>query len=164
MDNILIIRPPKTKREFDLMYDLRWRILRKPWNQPRGSEKDPDESKDLQLIALLDNKIIGTVRYHKINDTVAQVRAMAVEEKYRMKGVARNLMESLHMTAKNQGIKYLVLNARENAIEFYKKLGYVSIGEGPILYDVIKHEKMVKQFKARNSRIKDLFDKLKKEF
>ena len=31
---------PKTKEDFKKYYDLRWRILRKPWNQPRGSEKE----------------------------------------------------------------------------------------------------------------------------
>jgi hypothetical protein len=33
------IRPPKTKSEWENYYDLRFRVLREPWQQPRGFEK-----------------------------------------------------------------------------------------------------------------------------
>ncbi len=33
------IRSPKTELEWVNYYDLRYRILRQPWNQPIGSEK-----------------------------------------------------------------------------------------------------------------------------
>jgi N-acetylglutamate synthase-like GNAT family acetyltransferase len=147
-----------------LMYDLRWRILREPWGQPRGSEKDPGEEQDFHLIALLNDEIIGTVRYHALNDVVAQVRNLAVEEKYRRKGVAHNLMESLEMTGKNQGFKYFVLNAREIAKEFYKKIGYAVMGDGPLLYDVIVHFKMMKKLGKGDSKIRNVMDELKKMF
>ena len=38
------IRLPKTEDEWEDYYDLRYRVLRQPLNQPRGSEKnDGDE-------------------------------------------------------------------------------------------------------------------------
>ena len=36
----LLVASPRTPKEFEEYYDLRWRILRAPWQQPRGSEKD----------------------------------------------------------------------------------------------------------------------------
>jgi len=40
MEEPLIILRPLSKEDFELMYNLRWKILRKPWHQPKGSEKD----------------------------------------------------------------------------------------------------------------------------
>ena len=37
------LRPPETAEEFDAYYNLRWMVLRAPWNQPTGSEKDEYE-------------------------------------------------------------------------------------------------------------------------
>lgn len=154
MEQILIIRQPKTKKEIDLMYDLRWRILRKPWNQPKGSEKDDKESIAIHLIALINNKIIGTVRYHKINEKVGQIRYLAVDENYQKKGVGRNLMEAVQLIAQNLSTKYLILNSRESAFKFFEKLGYKLMGEGPLLFGEIKHFKMMKKFKESELRYK----------
>ena len=162
MDDLLIIRQPKTKQEFELMYDLRWRYLRQPWNQPRGSERDQEESIAIPLIALSDNKIIGTVRYQRINENVARARYLVVEKKFRGKGVGRRLMESIHMTAKNQNISYIILNARSIAKKFFEKLGYKAIEKGPLLFSEINHYKMVKKIKKNNNKLKYLIDNLKK--
>jgi hypothetical protein len=58
MEEPLIIRQPLSKEDFDLMYDLRWRVLRKLWNQPRGSEKDDIENESHPFIVTLNNKIV----------------------------------------------------------------------------------------------------------
>ena len=43
----MIVRPPQNPEEFERYRDLRWRILRAPWNQPRGSELDEIEAKEI---------------------------------------------------------------------------------------------------------------------
>jgi len=35
---------PNTHAEFKQSFELRWRILVKPGNEPDGSERDPDEA------------------------------------------------------------------------------------------------------------------------
>ncbi len=162
MAEILIIRQPKTEKEFELMYNLRWRVLRKPWDRPRGSEKDEDESISSHFIAIADNKIIGTARYHKINEKVGRVRYLAVAEEYRGRGVARSIMEAIDLTACNQNLKYLILSARHTAAEFFKKMGYKIMGEGKTLFGEIKHYKMVKKFKENISRMQEIIDNLRK--
>ena len=39
-DEPLILRSPKSPDEWDAYFDLRWRFLRQPGHQPRGSERD----------------------------------------------------------------------------------------------------------------------------
>ncbi|MBE9568723.1 MAG: hypothetical protein IMF14_08505, partial [Proteobacteria bacterium] len=47
-----IIRQPETADEFEQYYFLRWQVLRKPWAQPQGLEKDDIEDSCFHLIAL----------------------------------------------------------------------------------------------------------------
>ena len=153
MDDVLIIRPPKTKDEYNLMHDLKWRVLRESLGQPKGTGIK-ETANDYELIALVDNKIIGTAGYKKLNDTVAMVKDLVVENAYRKRGVARNLMEALEMTAKKQGFIHLILLTRENSTTTLKKLGFTSIET--VSNNNIQYVKMIK--KLKKSRLDSYFN------
>ena len=40
------IRSPKTDKEWVEYYDLRYRVLRQPWNQPIGSERNEGDASE----------------------------------------------------------------------------------------------------------------------
>ncbi len=162
MQEILIIRQPQNKKEYASMFNLRWKVLRQPWNQPKGSERDDEEANADHFIAVLHNKIIGTARLHLINENVAQIRYLAVEEEYRNKGVASKILEAIHLTAKNKFIKYLILNARETAVDYFQRNGYKIVGEGQTLFGEIKHKKMMIQFGRSDLRMRTIVENLKK--
>jgi len=162
MNDILIIRQPKTKKEFELMYDLRWKILRKPWNQPKGSENDEFESVAYPFIALFQDKVVGTARFHKVNESFGQIQYLAVEEPFRGKGIGAKLLEAIHLTAMNQLLKFIILNANETALQFFEKMGYKAIADGPLLFGEIKHKKMVRKFSRSDLRMKRIISNLRK--
>jgi len=141
------IKEPKTKKEFEDYYRLRWDILRAPYKQPKGSEKDDLEDKAIHLIALDNKKIIGVGRGHFNNNEEAQVRYMAIDNKYQGKGIGGMILDELEKRLKEKGARYVVLNARETALNFYKKHGYEVMGEAPTLYGKIKHSKMRKDLR-----------------
>lgn len=161
MNDILIIRQPKTRQEFESMYDLRWRILREPWHQPRGSEKDELESDAYPFIALFQNKIVGTARFHKSNEAFGQIQYLAVEELFRRKGIGAKLMEAIHLTAMNQFLKFTVLNANETAWQFFEKMGYKTIEDGPLLFGEIRQKKMVRRFSRKDLKMQEIMKNLK---
>jgi N-acetylglutamate synthase-like GNAT family acetyltransferase len=164
MEGILIIRQPKAREEFEAMYDLRWRILRAPWKQPRGSERDELESRANHFIAILDDRIVGTARLHLINQEakIGQVRYLAVETVVQRRGIGSKLLEAIHLTAKNQLLNYLILNAREHAIRFFENSGYKVVGEGPLLFGAIKHKKMLIKLTRDDLRMQQIVENLKK--
>ncbi|MCK4652937.1 MAG: GNAT family N-acetyltransferase [Candidatus Cloacimonetes bacterium] len=139
------IREPKTKNEFDQYYNLRWRILRQHWNQPKGNEKDEKEKESIHLLVFDKDKIIGVGRGHFNTKTEAQIRYMAVEERFQGKGVGTKILETLERKLIKKGARTIILNARENAMKFYKKHNYKIIGKGHTLFGVIKHFKMRKE-------------------
>ena len=144
MENKLIIQKAASKEEFEAIWDLRWRLLRKPWNQPKGSEKDEREDESYSFIAILDNKIIGTARLHKNNEKEGQIRYLAVEKEYQKMDIGKNLMKKIEMHAINLGLESIILNARKTAGNFFEKLGYKVIRKGHTLFDEIEHYVMRK--------------------
>ncbi len=139
------ITEPKTKEDFDKYYDLRWRILRKPWDQPKGSEKDDLEDESIHLMACQGGVVCGVARAHFNSPGEAQIRYMAVDEPYRAKGIGSKLLAELEKRIKQKDGRQITLNAREIAVGFYEEHGYEIVAKAHTLYGTIEHFRMSKQ-------------------
>jgi len=145
----MIVAEPSSEKDFELYYDLRWQILRKPWGQPRGSEKDELEDKSIHAMVCNENGIpIGVGRAHFNSKDEGQIRFMAVDEKWQGKGIGGMILTYLEEKIKAKDAKFIVLNARDLAIKFYEKHGYEIVKEAHTLFDVIPHYKMKKEIKT----------------
>ena len=141
----LTVSEPKIKNEFEKYYDLRWRILRKPWKQPKGTEKDNLEKESIHIIIKNEKRqIIGVGRGHFNSPKEAQIRYMAIEKNKQGKGLGSLILKELEKRLKKRGAKYIVLNARESASKFYEKHGYRIIKKAHTLFGSIPHFKMKK--------------------
>lgn len=141
----MIIKAPATPEEFEQYYQLRWEVLRKPWDQPRGTEKDDAEKEAVHVMAVDENgQCVGVSRLQYNSADEAQVRFMGVRDDQQGKGVGKKLMAYLEEKAKASGVKKIVLQARENAVPFYKSIGYTVTEKTFKLWDIIQHYKMEK--------------------
>jgi predicted GNAT family N-acyltransferase len=154
-----IISQPVTKEEFKQYYHLRWKLLRAPWGQVEGTEKDTIEDECFHLIAsdshgndqnhtdnrIINNmKVIGVARLQFNSSIEAQIRYMAVDENNENNGVGRELVHTIEQRAIETCHKKIVLDAREPAIGFYQKSGYQITGKSYLLFDSIQHYRMTK--------------------
>ena len=122
--NNLEFRVPKNEDEFN-EYDLfRWRLLRKPIGKTIESLKDEYEEKSFHLIGVIDNQIVACGRLHFIDNSKAQIRYMAVDEKYQRKGLGSSILSLLESHAKKNNADKIILNARDHAIKFYATAKY----------------------------------------
>lgn len=135
---------PETAEEFAQYYELRWHILRKPWGQPMGSEQDMQEASSYHLMARDGQQIIGVARLQFPGDEAAQLRYMAVANDWQGKGIGRQIVLHMEGVARQQGAHQLFLHARDNALGFYRKLGYEIIEPSYLLFGSIQHYKMQK--------------------
>lgn len=140
----MVIKPPETDEEFRQYFDLRWRILRAPWGEPRGTEKDESENACLHLIASEKNLVVGCARLQFNSEQEAQIRYMAVAPSCRQQGIGRRLMTTLEQQAKKRACSLMVLDAREGAIGFYRRLGYEMVKKSYLLFGEIQHWRMHK--------------------
>jgi len=142
----MIIKSPETLEEFEKFCDLRWKILRAPWNRPKHKIEDEINDKSIKLIACDENgKIIGTGRARFNSSTEAEIKSMAVEENYRGKGIGSKIIFELERKIKETEARKIVISSRDKAVEFYKKHGYRVISESYNLYGEVPHHTMMKE-------------------
>ena len=139
------LQEPVSPEDFEKYYQLRWEVLRKPWDQPRGTEKDANEATSIHIMAIDDaGECVGVSRLQFNSPEEAQVRFMGVRDDQQGKGVGKKLMAYLEEKGKEKGAKKIVLDARENAVKFYLSIGYVMVEKGHLLWGLIQHYKMEK--------------------
>jgi len=135
MEEPLIIRKPLSPEDYELMYDLRWRVLTEPWNHPRGSEKDDSDTESYPFIVTLNEKIVAIARFHIANEGEGCIEYLAVEKEYRKKRIASKLMRYIEGFSISLGLTDIILIAWKTAKEFFEKIDYEIIREGPILFN-----------------------------
>ena len=69
---------------------------------------------------------------------------MAVDEHARGCGYGGRILEALEAEARGRGAPGNGLNARDNAVEFFRERGYGIIGDAETLFGVIRHVRMAK--------------------
>ena len=138
---------PNSSAEFEQYYNLRYEVLRKPWLQPKGSEKDDDDKSSIHrmIIDESNGKAVAIGRLQFNTSEEAQIRYMAVSDNYQLKGYGNLIIKTLEDIALNKGIRNIILQARENALKFYWKNGYEIIEKSYLLFDEIQHWLMVKK-------------------
>ena len=138
------LRKPHTDADWKAYYALRYSVLREPWNQPLGSEILTDEQDAIHIMAIENDHVLGVARMHESAPYQGQVRCVAVATDQQGKGVGKAIMQALELQAEAKGWREIVLEARENAVPFYKSLGYQIEQESYLLCGEIQHYRMKK--------------------
>lgn len=142
-DAVLIV--PKTAADLEVYFDLRWRVLRAPWGQPRGSERDEREDESIHLMVRGANgEALAAGRLHLNSPTEAQVRFMAVDPGMQGRGLGSLVLRNLEDRARQAGAKRLILNARATAQLFYEPHGYQVEAPAERLFGGVDHWRMSK--------------------
>ncbi|MDZ4757117.1 MAG: GNAT family N-acetyltransferase [Bacteroidota bacterium] len=143
-ENAPIVKCPDSEILWEQYYQLRYEVLRKPWQQIEGSEIDPSDETSTHAAAILNDEIVAVGRLHLIDGDTAQIRYMAASPLMQGKGMGGKVLQYLEVEGKKQGVKKIILQARENAINFYLSHGYQITGDGILLFGVIPHKWMKK--------------------
>ena len=140
---------PKSEEDYNDYYYFRWKYLRKPLNKKLGSERDNIENKGIhKMIKNKQGFIIAVGRIHWVSSICAQIRYFAVDKDYRKDGIGTYLMEYFEEISFSEKKEHIILNARENSLPFYEKLGYNIIEKTNLLYGKIQHYKMKKMIQS----------------
>ena len=124
------LRVPQTEEELDAYYHFRWEMLRKPLHQPKGSERDAwDAMAHHQMVVDEEGNLVAVGRLYINADNEASIRFMAVHPSVQDKGLGTLMAMTLESVARQEGVKRVTCSAREDAVEFFAKLGFVNQGE-----------------------------------
>jgi N-acetylglutamate synthase-like GNAT family acetyltransferase len=127
---MIVIKSPKTREEFKAYYALRYKVLREPWGQPKGTEKDDYEPISQHFMAVDDQtgEVVGAVKLIEKEPGVGQFSQMAVLPTRQRQGIGRIMMDKIQAVAREQGYKTLGIMTHLNTTGFYEKYGYTVRG------------------------------------
>jgi predicted GNAT family N-acyltransferase len=129
--------------EYNSELELRNKILRIPLGLDVHEDDLSNEHLHHHIGAFEDGKLIGVLVLTPLNDTEVKMRQVAVEEELQGKGIGKKLVEYSEQFSRDNGFRTIVMNARDTAVPFYEKLGYIK--EGDMFTEVtIPHFKLYK--------------------
>ena len=132
-------------------YPVRHEVLRKGKPIETCQFKGDDDENTVHFGLFLEDKLVGIISTFKENNILfpelnqVQIRGMAVLEAFQGKGFGAELVKAAENHCINFNANLIWFNARENAVSFYKKLGYTSIGDSFLIPDVGIHFAMYKK-------------------
>jgi ribosomal protein S18 acetylase RimI-like enzyme len=141
------IHAPRTPAEWDAYYQLRYAVLRQPWQQPPGSERVPADAEPGTIHALLlapaeaDTPPVALAvgMLQPTTTHQGQIRFMAVAPEAAGQGLGQQVVAYLEAQARAASLSEIVLHSRETAVGFYQKLGYAVLEPSHLLFGVIPH-------------------------
>ena len=89
---------------------------------------DSFEKNSIHLVCLNEDEVIGTGRLNIENKT-SVISQMAIKSAYQKQGVGTEIVKELIKYSKEKELFKIQLSARETALAFYKKFGFVVFGD-----------------------------------
>lgn len=127
MTNIIIEK--MTFEDLDDVYEIDKDSFPVPWSKS-SFEEELRNMLATYLVAKVDGKVIGYIGSWMVIDE-CHITNIAVNSKYRRKGVASKLVNELLKYCNNHGISYVLLEVRLNnfaAQKLYERFGFKSDG------------------------------------
>src|SRR5687767_3312797 len=124
--------------DYKEMIDLRMKILRTPLGLTFTKEELANEKKDILIGAYTDNKLVGCCVLTKKNEKEIQLRQMAVDSDQQTTGIGKVILEFAEKYSLAAGYQVLMMHARDVAVGFYEKCGYIKKGD-PFIEVTIPH-------------------------
>lgn len=107
---------------------LRERVLRQPLGIALRPEDVAEDALRQHFGALWEQTLVGTVSL-AVQGAAGRIKQMAVHPEHQQQGIGQLLLAAAEDAARQQGMRRMVLHARETARGFYERLGYTAFGE-----------------------------------
>ncbi len=126
--------------EYSAELELRNEILRIPIGMKIFEEVPDDDIADIHIGAFINKNLIGCLLLTRLNNKIIKMRQVAVNEEYQGKYVGSKMVRYAEDYSRSQGYQEMVLHARDNAVIFYKNLGYEVSGDEFIEVNIPHYE------------------------
>lgn len=110
--------------EMEQVFSVRTQVFVNEQNVPEEEEIDHLEEESTHFLVTDDEGNPSGAGRFRVVDGYGKVERICILPEYRSKGVGNALMKAIEQFALSQQIEILKLNAQNQAIPFYEKLGY----------------------------------------
>lgn len=141
-----IMEVPYNSERYKEALELRIKVLRAPLGLVYSPEQLTEEATDVHLVAIDEDKVVGTVLLRPVNKNVLKMRQFAVAPERQRQGIGSEMVAYCEDYALEQGYETIELHARESAVPFYESLEYEKVGDR-FMEVTIPHFKMRKSLR-----------------
>ncbi len=142
---MFLVKEANHSGDVERILKLRYKVLREPWNQPIETATDTIENTCVNAYIEDENRnVIACGRLQENEGKIGQIRFMAVSDEYQGKGLGRLIIQYLEKRGHDLKLTSIELQARENALNFYKNSGYTIKEKSFLLWGIIQHYLMEK--------------------
>jgi GNAT superfamily N-acetyltransferase len=134
-------------KDYRRALDLRDAILRKPLGLVWTPEELAEEEHSFHLGCFEGEALAGTLVLTPLDPATIRMRQVAVADDLQGRGVGTALVVFAEGFAASKGFHRIVANARDTAVPFYRKLGYLIEGQ-PFILVSIPHVAISKRLTA----------------
>lgn len=124
-----------TAEQLDEVAQLEKKCFVHPWSRQSLASELANEN-SVFLTAVEDNKVVGYIGMNVVIDE-GYIFNVAVDEKYRKRGIGSALIGELVTFGKKNNLCFLTLEVRESndkARSLYSKFGFIKVGERKAYY------------------------------
>jgi len=143
----LVVSQPSSDSDLESYFALRYMVLRKPWGQALGTERDAEEETSIHAFIKENNHVLAVGRLQFVDENISQVRFMAVDPIQQGKGLGKMVLRYLEERSLEASRNKVILHARENALKFYESCGYRIKERSHLLWGQVQHWLMEKDLK-----------------
>ena len=142
--NIEVIRATETWQQAGAYY-VRIQGMARQHSITLRREFDEHDAPDTKYIVLTDSDFpVATCRFYPLDADSAMIGRVVVLPEYRGKELGRRVIEEAESWLRDLGFSRAVVESRDVAVEFYRKLGY-TVTDGSVIhgdtFDCIRMEK-----------------------
>ncbi len=128
VDDTIIHEIAYGSAEYRAALELRDAVLRRPLGRQLSAKDTEGEESAYHLGCSVGGRLVAClVLIPRAGDDV-HMRQVAVAPDVQRQGIGTALVIRAETLARKQGLRRMVLNARETAVPFYEKLGYARCG------------------------------------
>jgi GNAT superfamily N-acetyltransferase len=151
-DDDLAFIEPKGDEQWEIYHRLRYERLREPLGLPLSSvTEDPLESSSIHRLIFAGERIVaatcwivGMRKEGARHIPYVRWRQLGVDPDFEGRGIARVSMREVERYARSIGAIELVGNPRIEHVPWFRRSGWIEIGEGVKLYDQVESLSMIK--------------------
>jgi hypothetical protein len=138
------IEEPKTKEEFREYYDFLFHQAYEGWNRPKGSEKDPLDSRSRHIMAVNSSgKICAVGQYYVDPFHEAEIRKVVAKHDAEERADIL-VIQTLEKMLREEGVVSVIADVREPQVPIFEQLGYKEIDQAEVLWGMLPQYRMVK--------------------
>lgn len=115
--------------EYKKLLELRYAILREPLGLGFDVEELQKEKDYLHIAAFEEDDLLGGCMLIDVGKSTLQLRQMAVKDNLQGKGIGASIIQFAENLSRDKGYRKIIMHARDSAIGFYEKFGYVTKGD-----------------------------------